>query len=333
LSDYPFVRELRAPLTREQLRPLDPRCHTVQIGSRLSPSEIRQAAAFVNGYPHVTFRIYGHHTVEDLELLELFPDVRRFRIEVWTLDNFDGLRHLDPRLEELGIGATKTKRFSLRALERFHSLLSLRLEGQRKDFEALGALTGLRALSLRSVTLPDVRALLPLSQLRSLEIKLGGTTDLRLIPQIGAVGYLELWMVKGLADLSWLEEMRSLRYLFLQTLKHVVELPSFAQLLSLERVHVETMRGLADLSPIAAAPSLRELVLIDMPHVPVAGLQPFKGHPTLRAATIGLGSVRRNEEARTLLGLPAVTTPGTDLIASIVGRQAASGEPRCEPTR
>ncbi|MGH2352733.1 MAG: hypothetical protein ACRDJN_14090, partial [Chloroflexota bacterium] len=44
--------------------------------------------------------------------------------------------------------------------------------------------------------------MLPLHRLRSLDLKLGRTKDLRLLPEIGHLRYLELWRVKGLADLD-----------------------------------------------------------------------------------------------------------------------------------
>jgi hypothetical protein len=47
------------------------------------------------------------------------------------------------------------------------------------------------SLTLRSITLPDLSLLLPLSQLRALDIKLGGTRDLTLLPQIGALSVVK----------------------------------------------------------------------------------------------------------------------------------------------
>ena len=38
---------------------------------------------------------------------------------------------------------------------------------------------------LRSITLPDLSALVPLRRLTSLDIKLGGTRDVSLLPQVG----------------------------------------------------------------------------------------------------------------------------------------------------
>ena len=42
---------------------------------------------------------------------------------------------------------------------------------------------------------------------------------------------------------------------------------------------------------------LEELVLVNMRHISVDGLKCFRGHSALKAATIGLGSMRRNAQA------------------------------------
>ena len=49
--------------------------------------------------------------------------------------------------------------------------------------------------------------LLPLTRLLSLDIKLGGTTNLGLLPRIGRLRYLELWLIRGLADIGPVGDM------------------------------------------------------------------------------------------------------------------------------
>jgi hypothetical protein len=115
-------------------------------------------------------------------------------VDVWTLEDLGGLQHLPAHLHSLGLGATKSRRFSLGLLTRFPHLQTLFVEGHSKDIEAIGHLAALEDLTLRSITLPDLRALLPLRRLQSLDIKLGGTKDLRLLPEVGRLRYLELWM-------------------------------------------------------------------------------------------------------------------------------------------
>jgi hypothetical protein len=127
-----------------------------------------------------------------------------------------------------------------------------------------------------------------------------------LLPKIGKLRYLELWMIRGLTDLNSIAELEYLQYLFLQALKQVTALPSFSKLRSLRRVELMTMKGLQDLSPIAEAPALEELIVDDTRQLAPEAFRPFLGHPTLRRALIGLGSRKKNQEASALLGLPKV---------------------------
>ena len=310
MSDYPFLRELRSPLTPDQLRPLDPRCRIVQFREPLVEAELRRVAAFVDEYPTVTLRIYGHQTYSTLSFLEHLAGARRLQLDIFLLEDMSGLRFLRADLEALGLGATK-KRFSLGLLERFTTLQDLWLEGHAKDFDVVGHLRGLRQLSLRSITLPDLSTLRTLRELEHFELKLGGTRNLHHLPDIGRLRYFEAWLVRGLADLGPVAKARSLRFLFLQALKHVTALPSLAPLVELRRVHLETMKGLRDLAPVAAAPALEELVAVDMGHLDPDAFRPFLGHPTLRAASIGLGSDRKNAEVRDLLQLADAGRPTT----------------------
>jgi hypothetical protein len=144
----------------------------------------------------------------------------------------------------------------------------------------------------------------PLQGLRALDLKLGGTRNLEFLPAVGELQCLELWMVKGLSDLSPVADLPALEYLFLQALRQVTALPSFHKLTRLTQIQIETMKGLSDLTPLLTAPALEQLMLVDMGHLKAADVGVLKDHPTLRAATIGLGSVKKNEAAVALLGLP-----------------------------
>jgi hypothetical protein len=66
------------------------------------------------------------------------------------------------------------------------------------------------------------------------------------------------------------------------------------------------MKGVRDLRPLATAPALEGLELIDMRHLRPEDLAPLVGLPQLKAVTPGLGSIRKNEAASALLGLPLV---------------------------
>jgi hypothetical protein len=307
MIDDPFRRDVRSPLTAEHLRPLDVRCRVVQFRDPLRDDDYKKLAAFLKKYPKVGLRFYGQYAEScDLNFLRYFPFVRRLAVEVYTLEDISGIVFACPDLEALTLGQTKSKRHSLRFLERFVNLRALYLEGHTKDIEIIGTLAKLDDLTLRSITLPDLSALKPLRSLQSLRIKLGGTNDLTLLPQIGKLRYVEVWLVRGLCELSAVPRISTLQFLFLQALKNVTELPSLGPLRALRRVHLETMKGLRDLQPVAQAPALEELLTLDMRHLEPEAFRPFLGHPALRRVGVGLGSDRKNQATQRLLGLPTL---------------------------
>lgn len=302
----PTLREVCSPLIPEDLAPLVPEHTTVQISSRLTDDEFRELADFMAGYPHVRLRVYGGYdgSITDLDFLRFFPKLRRFSVDaIYELPSLDGIGLLSDELEDLLIGWTRSKRFSLRNLTKFRRLRTLYLEGQQKDFAALGELESLEDLTLRSISAPDLSALVPLRKLTSLDIKLGGTHDLSLLPRIGQLTYVELWRIRGVEDVSALAEVETLEHFFLQTLKRVTALPSFARSPNLRTVALDTMRGITDLTPIADAPKLELLRLIQMCQLEPEALRPLIGHPTLRDGTWGLCSDRKNIAAWDLLPL------------------------------
>jgi hypothetical protein len=275
----------------------------------LTDSDFLRLADWLRGSPQLSLRVgVGFKplsTITDLEFLRFFPFIRHFGAVTLfhSLKSIDGLRHLAPNLESLDIGATKSK-LDLSVLARFSGLKTLVLEGQTEGIEAISKLTALEDLTLRSITLPDLSLLLPMTELRALDIKLGGTKDLTLLPRIGKLQYLELWMVKGLTDLSAVGRLPHLRYLFLQALRRVEALPDLSANKELRRIYLRTMKGLRDLRPLATAPSLEQLLLIDMRHLQPEDLRPLVGLPNLKGVDIGLGSDRKNQAARTMLQLP-----------------------------
>jgi hypothetical protein len=301
MQNYPYLRRVHSPVTSEQLRPLDPKCLTVQFDEPLTESEHKKVAKFLRAYPRVQLRAYGHHSTKpNLDFLPYYSDLRHLAIELFELKDLSGLQHAPAELKSLTLGQTRSKSHSLSFLQRFPSLRSLYLEGHSKSIDVVGSLSKLEVLTLRSITLPDLSILLPLNKLHSLGIKLGGTTNLSLLPKIGKLRYLELWMVRGLSDLSCVADIRTLQYLFLQALKQVKKLPSLSRLRLLRRVHLETMKGLEDLQAVADAPALQELLAIDMGQLEPEAFQPFVKHRTLRRATVGNGMVAN------MLGLPEV---------------------------
>lgn len=299
---------ITSPTNRAMFQPLESE-KVVQFPHPLRDREYRRVAQLLEGKPHITLRAYGSKFT-DLEFLEHFPMIRRFQVDyAYRIESLDGLRHLHGDLERLTLGGTKTARqFSLEFLRRFEQLRALYLEKHTKDIAVVGELTKLEDLTLRSITLPDLSILLPLENLQSLDLKLGGTKHLGLLPQIGRLRYLELWQIRGLEDISPVCDLRHLQFLFLQSLSRVTQLPDLSALSQLRRVVIDTMKGVTDLRPLADAPALEQLLLVAMRQIGLDDLRCLVGHPTLREAVFGLGSVKRNAAAHELVGVPAVTT-------------------------
>lgn len=300
----PTIRTLRPPLTPEALQPLDPRCESVQFDTALAEHEYMALGRMLEAYPEVTLRVFGRPGLRDLSFLRHLPRLRRFHADLWEIEGLDGLELLPTDLEYLGLGQTK-RRQSLAPLSRFVHLKELYLEGHTKDFDVLLGLRAVEKLTLRSVTLPDLRSLDAMRNLWWLDIKLGGTKNFAGLSGFANLKYLELWRILGLSDLSFLADVSSLQYLFLEALPRVSALPDLGRLSALRKVHLQGLRGVSDLAPFARAPHLRELVILQMPQLAPEALGAFLGHPELRAATIGLQSVRAREEVNALLRLPS----------------------------
>ena len=100
-----------SPLTDEMLRPAPTGRGVVQFDRRLTDDDFRALGEWFRAYPEMDLRAYGSydHSITDLEFLRFFPTLRKFAADaLWdSLTSLDGLRHLPPDLEELGIGATK----------------------------------------------------------------------------------------------------------------------------------------------------------------------------------------------------------------------------------
>jgi hypothetical protein len=276
--------------------------------------------------PDVELRVYGHYkNTCDLSFLVHLGNVRRFAADcllnatgienishiqdlqslsvgIHNLDNFNFLNHLQvDRLEQLSLGPTFSKKPSLLSLNRFTQLESLNIEGQQKSIEVIGQLPRLKDLTLRSITVPSLGFLSSLTNLRSLNIKLGGTKNLDAVAHLKSVNYLELWQIKGLHDLSPISEMTGLQFLFLQSLKNVTRLPDFSHLQSLRRLHLESMQGLDNLTQIESAPALEDFI-----HLSAHGTEPscyeiLLKKSTLKRIIVGTGSEKKNQEIRKMM--------------------------------
>ena len=304
-DEYPFLRQLSSPLSRRDLRPLDPRCRVVQFDRPLADREFDRVAGFMTKYPNVPLRAYG--LVPDLEWLSHFPTLRRVNVDCCegSLLSIDGLRHLPPDLIEFDLGRP-ARRLSLAPLARFTQLQQLRLDGDFAEYATISRLRELREVFLASSKLKDLNLLSDMPHLSRVGLQNGGTTDLDELQTLPQLEHLSLSQVRGLTNLSVIGRLSGLHSLELDSLRHVSGLPDLSGLTRLTDVVIRNMASLTDLEPLARLPKLERLTFQQM-RLSVEQVAVLKDHPTLQAVSLGIGSLRREAQAQELLGLPAVT--------------------------
>jgi hypothetical protein len=294
------------------LAPLEPECRWVEICGQLTDHEAGQAAGILQPRPDVKVSVSTPwpkaESVTDLNFLQFMPWLDWLSVNSLELRDVTGVRNLR-QLRTLYVSRSRHK-FSAEPIGNLgSSLRQLVLEGPVTHATALCELSGLITLTLRSVSMPNLDALTPMANLRGLDLKLGGTHDLSLLPRFNRLQYFEAWMIRGLADLSPLADVPSLEELHLETLKHVTELPDLHNLTRLHRITLSAMPGLANLGPLLTAPALQE-VHIALGHLPPEEVGRLSTHPALRKATVGMGSKRANAAVEAALQLPPIDTPG-----------------------
>jgi hypothetical protein len=241
----------------------------------------------------------------DLSFLECFPKLNSFALTAHLFNEFDQLSYIPDGIEEITINATNSLRLSLSFLTRFKNLKSVSLEKHKKDIEALSEIQQLEKLAIKSITLPDLGIIKPLSKLKELEIRLGGTKNLDLLPTFKNLEYLELWAIHKIVNIDPIADSTSLRKLFLDGLKNVENVKSLKELTNLKSLGLCRMKGLKSLKWAADAPKLEEFSITQTTHLDKSSFEPFLGHRALRAANIYIGK-KHSAEVRGMLELPEI---------------------------
>jgi len=127
-----------------------------------------------------------------VERIAELPLLETLSLGIYELDTLAVLERVPSNLFGLWLGQTKSKKPDLAPLARFSQLRTLHIEGHTRSIGVLEGLTSLEDLTLRSTTTPDLAFLAPLSRLWSLDITLGGTTNLSAIAGMSTIKYLEL---------------------------------------------------------------------------------------------------------------------------------------------
>jgi hypothetical protein len=308
---------------------------SLEILQTSGPSDIKTwellNASLFKLRPDVGLRVYGHYDsccnlsfVSKLTNLRKFSadclseasgidsvlsleNLERLDIGIFNLDNFDFLANIDAsRLTHLSLGATRSKKPNLKFLSRFSLLEQLYVEGHKKEIDVIGELKKLKDLTLRSITVPSLNFLRNLSQLWSLDIKLGGISNLDDLAPLTGIKYLELWQIKGLSNISSISQMSGLQNIFLQSLSQVKSLPNLSRLSSLKRLNLENMRGLMDLSALATAPALEEFIYVSAQGREPSEFASLLSIGRMKRMSVGFGSEKKNLELKLMQEIAGV---------------------------
>jgi hypothetical protein len=275
---------------------------------------------FFAARPDVELRVFAHYGMEcDLGFARGMTNVRRFAADslmrarnveaiaeiphltslslgIFELRDFSVLERIPATLTSLFLSATRSKKPNLAPLRRFRSMRVLYVEGHNKDLGVLLDLHDLEDVTLRSITTPDLRFLMPLRNLWSLDIKLGGIRSFAGIEEKESIKYLELWQIRDLSTVDIVGTLPSLQNLFLQSLPHIESLPSLRSSKMLRRVVLQNLKGLSDLRTVEHAPALNEFALVEGNKQTPDQLVPVLRNSTLRRVSAHFGSERKNRE-------------------------------------
>jgi hypothetical protein len=236
-----------------------------------------------------------------IEHIAALENLEELHVNIFSLESFDFLSSLPSGLKSLTLGPTKSKKPHLKGLGRFRSLRTLCLAGQQNGIATVADLQGLEQVSLRRISTPDLDYVSSLPQLWSLDILLGGITNLSAISGKESIKYLELCRIRELSDVSVISSLVGLPYLDLRELGHISDIPDLSRLTQLRKVVLDNMKGLKDVSAIGNAPALEEFL-----HVAAQGFLPrqyedlLKKH-SVRQVHVGFCSKRKNEQFEALV--------------------------------
>jgi hypothetical protein len=230
----------------------------------------------------------------NIEYITEIPELESLSVGIFELRDFEFLRQITPTLRTLYLGATRSRSPTLAPLDRFRSLRTLYIEGHEKEIDVLRGLRQLEDVTLRSITTPDLSYLAPLTNLWSLDIKLGGIRSFAGVEGKASIKYLELWQIRELHNVGIVSNLPGLQNLFLQSLPHIQSFPSVTHATALRRVIVQNLKGLRSLAALERAPVLEEFALIEGKNQTPEQLLPVLRNPTTRTVVAGFGSNRKN---------------------------------------
>ncbi len=154
--------------------------------------------------------------VKNQETISNLSKLKFLEVDIFGMDSFDFLSYLSNQIVTLFLGPTNSKKPNLRFLETFRNLRDLQIDGHNKNIEVISKLLEIQNLTLRSITSLDIFFLSFLEELKNLNIKLGGISDVSAISGMKRIQYLELWQIRKLEDIGVISFLQGLREFFLR---------------------------------------------------------------------------------------------------------------------
>ncbi|EMJ53963.1 hypothetical protein [Leptospira interrogans] len=236
--------------------------------------------------------------VKNQETISNLSKLKFLEVDIFGVDSFDFLSYLSNQIVTLFLGPTNSKKPNLRFLETFRNLRDLQIDGHNKNIEVISKLLEIQNLTLRSITSLDISFL---EELKNLNIKLGGISDLSAISGMKRIQYLELWQIRKLEDIGVISSLQGLREFFLQSLPNVSKIPSLEKSENLKTIRLENMKGLKDFKFLSDAPALEKFIFVDANSQDPKDLLPLFKNKSLKEARVGFGSDKKNKVFRDYL--------------------------------
>lgn len=242
--------------------------------------------------PDITFRIFGLHSEEvlDLHILKQMSHLRRFsldsiilqdrpqlinidvlselkelkslKLDVYPLYDYSFIQDISRELEELSICAlssTHGVNFTCEWLLDFSKLHTLCLgKRARKKLPCIVELPNLKTLTLNKMKISEFGFLRD-KELDRFNIHVCEVNDLSSLHDYSKLKSLDICHTIRLRDLSSISTMTGLEWLRLQDLRHVKYLPDLSKLTRLETLILDNMKAARNPSVLDRAPALKNI--------------------------------------------------------------------------
>jgi hypothetical protein len=304
----------------------NPHIDTVQISKPISErSWTLLNDTILTERKDIWIRVYGFYaTVCDLKFLNLIPRVEKLSIDsiddsiniesiselqflkalnlqVYDLKSFDLIADIGESITDLRLGRTKSKKPNLAFLQSYKNLKNLSIHGHKKHLHIIGELSKLESLSLAGITVDNFNFLGQLPLLVELFLDLVKCEDFCSLKDLNLKGF-GLSEIRGMTDLSFISHLKKLQCLSLSSLNKVTTLPEFMHTPQLKRVFIENMKALEKISTLFNCTQLVDLIFrMDSTNLTPRDFEPLVHMKELKFATIGTGSVKKNEQIDKLL--------------------------------